>query len=235
MAIGDVCLKAPAGQDLAFAKVAFLNGMMACCKEDMLLHTIEESDCATCQEVHSNDSSLAGLTSQAPSHGDHHQQEDRQHSQGYHKSQRSQPCGKGDHISFHGDQKTIASWMFERIAMLCESQHQYHAFQLLLQWYNKLAHISNPYLYCSSPMVKATLGLVWTQLDSPVEGVNQATMQVFDLLLQALMSDPSYDSFVHDIMDDVMTMSWHVKGKHRLISVLITHQSIGKVCQIIFL
>ena len=101
--------------------------------------------------------------------------------------------------------------------------------------------------------------LVWTHLDSPVDGVNETVMEVFKILLtcvkaeqnsfkktigledgdnvgdNALEQKKSEDNeidvgqLIVEIKTKAMQMSWQVKGKHELLAALLPHMDIQEV------
>ncbi len=158
-------------------------------------------------------------------------------------------CGKHQllcaPLSAQSQDVNMFQWMFSVICDLCKGQHQYHAFQLIVQWYRKVADILDQVeanFNSQSAIVKSTMEVVWTNLDSPVEGVNAAVMEVFDLLLSICEIQKSVSQIhigedknlpcadmVDAIMEQVLHMSWHVKGKHRLVATLLKHVNVNQV------
>ena len=168
-------------------------------------------------------------------------------------------CAKED-ILFQqcGDNLCVIDWLFSHIARLCYGVQQYQAFQLLLQWYNKVSVYRSSskcdalFKSTLTPVVKDTMTLVWTNLDSPVEGVNQLVIEIFSNLINCLKHSPDHGTskdlskddhssgdldqrndpcqdLVRDVLAQTSNMSWHVKGKHRITGAVISLVPIDEV------
>ncbi|KAI0220416.1 Thyroid adenoma-associated protein [Lamellibrachia satsuma] len=133
-------------------------------------------------------------------------------------------------------------WLFDVIFDLCtSSDHQFHAFSTLKLWFHhmgtRLADMVGEVLKfcCDGHVVKRTLQLVWTHVDSPVDGVNECVIDVLKGLIKLQQDEVGLKredgaemevdqgSIVALILPQVVTLPWNVRGKYSLLTVLLLH------------
>ena len=91
-----------------------------------------------------------------------------------------------------------------------------------------------------------TMRLIWTHLDSPVDGVNDIVMDVFKSLLSVMKDETvlhesclgaertpaiitSFDEFLQHTLDVALQLSWHIKGKSRLLATVLAYLDVKQV------
>lgn len=86
----------------------------------------------------------------------------------------------------------LFAWVLTSISHVLQlSQHHFHSFQLLLQWFTKISRLlpqfhdsHNTYVFAGNDhLVNCALNIIWGHLDSPVEGVNECIASCFKSLL----------------------------------------------------
>lgn len=158
------------------------------------------------------------------------------------------------------DSTVFATWLYEEIISLCSvTQFQYHSFRVLLQWFKKSSRSPNAIAAASTESVyflatgdssisQTTMRLIWTHLDSPVDGVNDIVMDIFKSLLSAMREEEvvlsescleasikqqapndSFEAFLQQTLDAALQLSWHIKGKHRLLAALVAYLDVEQV------
>lgn len=139
-------------------------------------------------------------------------------------------------------------WLFDVIFDLCtSSDHQFHAFSTLKLWFHhmgtRLADMVGEVLKfcCDGHVVKRTLQLVWTHVDSPVDGVNECVIDVLKGLIKLQQDEVGLKredgaemevdqgSIVALILPQVVTLPWNVRGKYSLLTVLLLHLDLDQV------
>lgn len=157
------------------------------------------------------------------------------------------------HVTYNDKKCMLVSWIFDKLCEECSSSHQYHAFQMLLQWYERVGTLlgkTDIVQWLKNAEVKEqTVQLVWTHLDSPVDGVNEFVVDIFRNFLKlrhdinccaCLVKDGKNTSTVVDIsvnhfmlvepfINNLSSMSWTVKGKHKLLAVLLDYADAKQV------
>ena len=141
----------------------------------------------------------------------------------------------------------LLSWLHRNI---CQMSHlagsQYQAFKQLSLFFSKAmkylreihAQTNQRLFGPRGDILKSTLDLIWTHLDSPVDGVNECVLDIFKSCLSlaeaelALIDDESgpekplsgaseLDCLVGELLGVLLKMSWEVRGRHNLVAVLI--------------
>lgn len=148
-------------------------------------------------------------------------------------------------VSDHSGQ-ALNMWLFDVTCDLCtHSEHQFHAFSTLKQWFQKMGAlladmVSHGLTFRSDGHVtKQTLQLVWTHLDSPVDGVNECVIDVLKGLIQLqqeeeglkgeeqkevrVTEEVEQGSVVGLILPQVVNLPWNVRGRYALLTVLLPH------------
>lgn len=151
----------------------------------------------------------------------------------------------------------MVEWLFHIVVRLCNiPEHQYHSFKLLTSWYQRLTkcfpqlrdHTGRMLFKKNSLIVEKTLALVWTHLDSPVEGVNDSIMEAFRILLELNSLEKSLvnptesetvaksekelkaeGDFPQEVLTRALTLPWTLKGKHCLIALLVKYTDCTQV------
>ena len=147
------------------------------------------------------------------------------------------------------EDEQFAAWLFDKICELCHvTQFQYHSFRLLLQWFGKAQQslgciIAKNSFFTSqteSNVRTKSMQLVWTHLDSPVDGVNEIVIDVFKVLLKILRQEEgllsqsqeekfTVEKFIEETKSLSLQMSWNIKGKHYILASIITEVDVVKV------
>ena len=160
------------------------------------------------------------------------------------------------------NQENLLTYIFTKACDLCYlTDCQYHSFKLLYQWFQRTAkhlkqivkHQPTIPLFGNEDcmFVTKSLKVLWTHLDSPVDGVNESVMEIFKLLLnlqsqeQAVRDElmpqcvgqaddlqkSTYSTvpLAECLLPKVLAMSWKVKGKQIMLASLIPHLSVIKV------
>ena len=154
-----------------------------------------------------------------------------------------QPCG------------ALNMWLFEVTCDLCaNSEHQFHAFSTLQLWFHKMSALLGDMVgvgltFRSDGHVSGrTLQLVWTHLDSPVDGVNDCVIDVLKALIKLQqeegdlrgkdgetfpakggLEEQDSGSVVDLILPQVVNLPWNVRGRYGLLTVLLPHLNIDQV------
>ncbi|XP_071034038.1 tRNA (32-2'-O)-methyltransferase regulator THADA isoform X2 [Parasteatoda tepidariorum] len=127
--------------------------------------------------------------------------------------------------------------LFEYICSMCSSPccSQYHAFSVLLSWLKtcekylpKVLHSKPEAIFSSgtSFVVTKTLCLLESNLESPVKGVTTFVKECYRLLIHLsqsegeLLNRQDFD-MVNFLLDQTMKLSWQIKGKYVILSVLL--------------
>ena len=153
------------------------------------------------------------------------------------------------------DEQTVQSycslmypWLFGCICDFCSSEHQYHGFKVLLQWFQKFSKMIHTFTKRESLFIetclltKRTLQILWTNLDSPVVGVNESVLDVFRIFMDMYVKQKSNtvdfkdkgQCILESVVVQTMTLTWHVKGKHGLLTVLCHHLGGEKVKNLVW-
>ena len=136
---------------------------------------------------------------------------------------------------------SVAQWCFTLITALCDATgEEFHSFKLLVQWFRRVRATSLD-VPPAAAVAPTTLRLVWTHLDSPVEGVNECALEAFQLLLESDAtprdgvrengdgSARSQRTLPGAVLGKVLQLPWHVKGKHSLLAALLRYISVSQV------
>ena len=144
-------------------------------------------------------------------------------------------------VCVDGHTKDTASWTFAHIERFCRGPHQYHAFQLLLVWFKKVtttpATTTAAMFQPRSTIARRTVDIIFTHLDSPVDGVNAVVMETTERLLvlskmeREEMSCDDDERLECEMLNKCLQLSWLVKGKHGLLAVVLNHLDINQVCK----
>ena len=126
--------------------------------------------------------------------------------------------------------------LFRYICTVCEGDItvHYHAFQVLLLWFSRMtklistleSSIDNNF----TSICEITLHLVLLNMDSPIEDVPEAVMEIFGHLLgiwnRFRDKGPDLPGIV---LEKIMNTHWYVKGRYRLLSTLLKYTDTEKV------
>ena len=135
-------------------------------------------------------------------------------------------------------QKIFCLWLFHEIISQCKcGLWQYHTFGSLQLWYKKVLKSKN---YVTGDfaenmfkqdigITESTFQLIWTHMDNPIDGVSEIVFSIYRLFLSLYCDNPSPKvpnktvPFLEKILDNLLQMSWHVKGKHLLIATMLEY------------
>ena len=129
--------------------------------------------------------------------------------------------------------------LFHYICTLCEGDItiHYHAFQVLLMWFSRLTKLIST-LESSiadnfTSICKSTLHLVLLNMDSPIEDVPEAVVEIFGYLLGgwSRFKDKGPD-LPNMVLLKIINTHWYVKGRYRLLSTLLKYTDTEKVSMI---
>ena len=143
-------------------------------------------------------------------------------------------------------------WLFEVTCDFCaNSEHQFHAFSTLQLWFHKMGALLGDMVgrgltfRSDGRVTDRTLQLVWTHLDSPVDGVNDCVIDMLKALIKLQQEegdlrgkdgemfpaskeqDPG--SVVALILPQVVNLPWNVRGRYGLLAVLLPHLNMDQV------
>mgnify|MGYP001793168136 CR=1 FL=1 len=72
--------------------------------------------------------------------------------------------------------------------------------------------------------------LIWAHVDSPVEGVSELVTSCLEALLRAASRrKPQFVEFVERLLAALMSMPWNVKGKIRILTVIVAWVDVPQV------
>ena len=129
--------------------------------------------------------------------------------------------------------------LFRYICTLCEGDItvHYHAFQVLLMWFSRLTKLISTFessiVDNFTSICKSTLHLVLLNMDSPIEDVPEAVVDIFGYLLGvwSQFKDKGPD-LPNVVLRKIMNTHWYVKGRYRLLSTLLKYTDTEKVSMI---
>ncbi|XP_053378455.1 thyroid adenoma-associated protein homolog [Mercenaria mercenaria] len=151
-------------------------------------------------------------------------------------------CGRTD-ILFadcsvnKGTSQLLFEHLFEYICVLCRGDItlHYQAFQILLLWYTKLTKTPSSLEKIISTnnitsTLESTLEIVVLNWDSPVEDVPEAVVDIFSCMMSVweTMKDAVPD-FPSSILKLLLSTQWYVKGRYRILAVLLKYVDAQKV------
>ena len=126
--------------------------------------------------------------------------------------------------------------LFHYICTLCEGDItlHYHAFQVLLLWFSRLTKListlESSIVANFTSICGRTLHLVLLNMDSPIEDVPEAVVEIFGLLLGIWSHFKEQGTDLPNIvLQKIMSTHWYVKGRYRLLSTLLKYTDIEKV------
>ena len=154
--------------------------------------------------------------------------------------------------------RTLTLWLFDASCDLCtNSEHQFHAFSTLKQWFQKMGAMLSDMVRQGltfrndGHVTKRSLQLVWTHLDSPVDGVNDCVVDVLKGLIQLqeeeeeevlkreggeelrATEEDEQGSVVGLILPQVVNLPWNVRGRYALLTVLLPYVQLDQVSPLI--
>ncbi|XP_060555360.1 tRNA (32-2'-O)-methyltransferase regulator THADA-like [Ruditapes philippinarum] len=141
-------------------------------------------------------------------------------------------CGRTDILfadsqACAGDTKMLFKQLYQYISILCKGDItlHYQAFQILLLWYAKLTKSPSSVESSSlTSILESTLDLVVLNWDSPVEDVPEAVVDIFACMMTAwLKVKDDMPDFPSKILDNLLRTQWYVKGRYRILAVLLNY------------
>ncbi|XP_022108564.1 thyroid adenoma-associated protein homolog [Acanthaster planci] len=91
-------------------------------------------------------------------------------------------------------------------------------------------------LFGSAAIPQKLIHYVWTNWDHPIDGIRYQTKSIFENVLQLHViaqqkSDykPTEDQFLLDLLDSLMAVNWHVRGKYMPLGCLVIHVGAEKI------
>ena len=138
----------------------------------------------------------------------------------------------------HGNSETESAFikLFHYTCILCEGDItiHYHAFQLLLLWFSRLTKfistMESSIVNNFTSIYESSLRLVLLNMDSPVEDVPEAVVEIFGHLLgvweQFRGQQPDLPQ---KVLKKILSTHWYVKGRYRLLSTLLKYVDSEKV------
>ena len=145
----------------------------------------------------------------------------------------------------HHAEEMLVVWLHTQLChMSVLSASQYQVFRLLVQFYSKLSKmfdeicglIQTRIFERKGIIMTQVLDLLWTHLDSPVDGVSECVLDIFQSCLtlaqlearQHLNTD-GFDCLVKELLAVLLKMRWDVRGRHNLLSVLLAFTDVNSV------
>lgn len=122
---------------------------------------------------------------------------------------------------------------------LTPSSSQYHAFSVLVSWLKTIEKFSsadltlNSVFSSNSPTVSRILGLLASNWESPIKGVSGFVKEAYRVLIALSVAEcalkKSDFSIVGLLLEQVMKLSWKVKGKYLVLSAVLNFVDYKKV------
>ena len=124
----------------------------------------------------------------------------------------------------------LLAWLFLSVCDMTKlSQHHFHTFQLMAQWFARLSKLL-PQVHAltgaavfprGGPLLRRALEVVWSHLDSPVEGVNEFVMACFRSLLRVVNDEEEekedlelvgtcYYTLLHSLILQLLQPLWRI-------------------------
>lgn len=142
---------------------------------------------------------------------------------------------------FH--KKPFLILIFEAAYQCCltPSIHQYHAFLVLLNWLKmcemcmyKFHSNGNTFFATDSDIVQKLLNLLESNWQSPIKGINGRLKELYNSIirvnkLESKILDLSDTQFIYYLLEKTMGLSWQVKGKYFLLSVILQNMDYNEV------
>lgn len=135
--------------------------------------------------------------------------------------------------------------IFEVVYQCCliPTIHQYHAFLVLINWLkmcelciHKFQKTSKQYFSTNSDIVQKVLHLLESNWQSPIKGINGRLRELYNGIIKVnkLESEiTSHDSeLICYLLNKTMMLSWQVKGKYFLLSVILQNMDYKEVSYI---
>uniref|UniRef100_A0A8C5G1Z7 Thyroid adenoma-associated protein homolog n=1 Tax=Gouania willdenowi TaxID=441366 RepID=A0A8C5G1Z7_GOUWI len=138
----------------------------------------------------------------------------------------------------------LLTGLFPLLCALCEKKQNVHclAFEVLTLWMKKVKECLPDFWRMKSVGLMADNGslqqqllhIIWTNAESPVEGVSEHVRSAFLLLLDVHEMDcnqfgDTQDGFHENLLQRIMMLSWESKAKYRLLFVLVPHLGAHRV------
>ena len=226
-----ITLKPVPDKVLTFGQLSLLNGILATCDAKMLIQVAPVSELLQRQQDVVNNSG----------------------------SWENFPAGDRKCSEKNISELKPAAWEGEILLLwlhrqLCQmsllTASQYQVFRLLLQYYSKLTKLFNQIsslidiriFDLNSSILKQLLDLLWTHLDSPVEGVGECVLDIFRSSLTLAQIEhrhhfssemsrdmDEFEQLINELLVTLLKMSWQVRGRHNLLSVVLTFTDIKSV------
>lgn len=142
---------------------------------------------------------------------------------------------------FH--KKPFLILIFEAVYQCCltPSIHQYHAFLVLLNWLKmcevciyKFHSNGNTFFATDSDIVQKLLNLLESNWQSPIKGINGRLKELYNSIirvnkLESKIFDLNERQFILYLLEKTMVLSWQVKGKYFLLSVILQNMDYNEV------
>lgn len=127
--------------------------------------------------------------------------------------------------------------LFPAICELCDADanFKYLSFHLLALWYKKLSVCLPTLMELNSNLritdkkssfLQETVKRIWTNWDSPIEGVAEFVTEIFKIMLEVwyqevakVQSDNT--GYANELIAKVMSMPWHSRSRYKPLSLLI--------------
>lgn len=127
--------------------------------------------------------------------------------------------------------------LFPAICELCDADanFKYLSFHLLALWYKKLSVCLPTLMELNSNLritdkkssfLQETVKRIWTNWDSPIEGVAEFVTEIFKIMLEVwyqevtkVQSDNT--GYANELITKVMSMPWHSRSRYKPLSLLI--------------
>ncbi|GFN94469.1 thyroid adenoma-associated protein [Plakobranchus ocellatus] len=90
------------------------------------------------------------------------------------------------------------------------------------------------YMSSDCPVLKAILNCIWLNWDSPVDGVSEYVLEIFQRLLKIWCrcvqdGTSSYRDLSQELFERVLSMAWHSKTRYKPLSLVLPHVDSDKV------
>ena len=151
---------------------------------------------------------------------------------------------------------SLGVWMYQKIHLLCStSDFQFHGFKILVVWFRAMSVTSKQGIIKlfhthhkeQCELKDQILSLIWTHLDSHVEGVNENVIESFEIMLSIWhreittplhleeppsaegLLDNKHSSWLNSLVSQILQVSWQVKGKYNLLATVVKYMDFDQV------
>lgn len=143
-----------------------------------------------------------------------------------------------DSLTLIYEKHNIFFKLFHYICLLCEGDItiHYHAFQVLVLWFSRLTKLASSQessiVSNFTSVWERAIYLVLLNMDSPIEDVPEAVVEIFGYLLGVWNEyKDRRPGLLETVLEKIMSCPWYVKGKYRLLSILLKYTDSDKVSE----